>query len=225
LPYNIAKPTFVVILPVVNDLIMNKLSAALNVILLAAVGYLYYYNFLGKKTGAIPPNTAVAAKATDSNLNQLRIAFVELDSLNENLVYFKQRRKELELQQKQIETEYTNGYKQLEAKQNNFRQKNPNASPEEVQNITAVLTKDQQEIETKKQSQTQGLNQKSFDLMENIQKKLKQFLADYNKQKKYQYILTTGSGLDYLIYKDSSLNITNDVIKGMNQIMKPGANK
>lgn len=203
---------------------MNKFSFALNILLLAAVGYLYYYNFSGTKSGAILPNAAVAAKLNDSNLTQLKVAYVELDSLNENLVYFKQRRKELEQQQKQIETEYTNGYKELEAKQNNFRQKNPNATPEEVQNISAVLTKDQQDIETKKQTQTQGLNQKSFDLMESIQKKLKQFLADYNKQKKYQFILTTGSGLDYLIYKDTTLNITGDVIKGMNEIMKPGAN-
>lgn len=197
---------------------MNKVSVALNVVLLAAVGYLYYYNFSGKKSGVIVPG--LVAKAKDSTLNQLKIAYVELDSLNENLVYFKQRRKELEQQQKQIEAEYANSYKELEARQNNFRQKNPNASPEEIQNISAVLSKDQQEIETKKQGQTQGLNQKSFDLMDKIQKNLKQFLEDYNKQKKYHFILTTGAGLDYLIYKDSTLNITSDVIKGMNAIMK-----
>jgi Skp family chaperone for outer membrane proteins len=56
--------------------------------------------------------------------------------------------------------------------------------------------------------------------MENIQKNLKQFLSEYNKEKKYQYILTTGSGIDYLIYKDSTLDITKDVIMGMNKIMK-----
>jgi outer membrane protein len=224
LPWYIVKSAFVVILPPVNNFVMNKFSLVLNILLLAAVGYLYYYNFSGTKSGAIIPNAAVAAKITDSNLTHLKIAYVELDSLNENLVYFKQRRKELEQQQKQIETEITNDYKELEAKQNNFVQKNPNASPEEVQNIRALLSKGQQDIETKKQNQTQVLNQKSFDLMESIQKKLKQFLADYNKQKKYQFILTTGSGLDYLIYKDTTLNITSDVIKGMNEIMKPGAN-
>ncbi len=201
---------------------MNKISVVLNVVLLAAVSYLYYFNFWGKKNGTIIPGITVKTK--DSTLNQLKIAYVELDSLNENLVFFKQRRKELEQQQKQIETEITNDYKALEAKQNNFVQKNPNASPEEVQNIRAELAKGQQDIETKKQNQTQVLNQKSFELMDNIQKKLKQFLEEYNKEKKYQYILTTGSGLDYLIYKDSTLNITYDVIKGMNAIMKPGTN-
>lgn len=202
---------------------MNRLSIGLNIILLVATGYLYYYNFSGKKNNSTISNTASNKKGNDSCVNQPNIAFVELDSLNENLLFFKQRRKELELQQKQIETEITNDYKELEAKQNSFLQKNPNASPEEIQNIRALLMKGQQDIETKKQNQTQLLNQKSFDLMENIQKNLKQFLAEYNKEKKYQYILTTGSGLDYLIYKDSTLDITKDVIKGMNEIMKPGS--
>ena len=67
---------------------------------------------------------------------------------------------------------------------------------------------------------SQKLNEKSFGIMEDIQKKLKEFLAEYNKNKNFMYIFTTGSGLDYIVYKDSSLNITNDVIKGMNEKMK-----
>ena len=53
--------------------------------------------------------------------------------------------------------------------------------------------------------------------MDEIQKNLKEFLTDYNKEKGYSYILTTGTGLDYLVYKDSAYNITADVIDGMNQ--------
>jgi hypothetical protein len=56
--------------------------------------------------------------------------------------------------------------------------------------------------------------------MEDIQKKLKDFLSVYNKYKKYMFIFTTCTGLDYLVFKDSSLNITYDVFKGMNEKMK-----
>ena len=49
--------------------------------------------------------------------------------------------------------------------------------------------------------------------MDDIHKKLKDFLNEYNKSKNYQYILTTGTGLDYMLYKDSTFNITKDVIK------------
>ena len=55
--------------------------------------------------------------------------------------------------------------------------------------------------------------------MDDIHKKLKEFLNQYNKTKNYQYILTTGTGLDYMLYKDSTFNITADVIKGMNELM------
>ena len=34
------------------------------------------------------------------------------------------------------------------------------------------------------------------------------------------YIFTTGTGMDYMVYKDSSMNITDDVIEGMNEKMK-----
>ena len=53
-----------------------------------------------------------------------------------------------------------------------------------------------------------------------IQKKLKDFLTAYNEDKNFNYIFTTGNGLEYMVYKDSSLNITADVIKGMNDVMK-----
>jgi Skp family chaperone for outer membrane proteins len=45
-------------------------------------------------------------------------------------------------------------------------------------------------------------------------------MKEYNKTKNYSYILATGTGLDYLFFKDSTLNITSDVIKGLNQQSK-----
>ena len=83
-----------------------------------------------------------------------------------------------------------------------------------------MLLLQQQQIDIKKQSSSQKLNEKNFAFMEDIQRKLKEFLTDYNKDRKYMYILTTGTGLDYIVYKDPALNITNDVIKGMNEKMK-----
>lgn len=204
---------------------MKNLSVVINIVLIVGLGYLYYYNFSSNKAGKIIPNATNMVKAGENGLNQPRIAYVELDSLNENIVYFKQKRKELEQQQKGIEAEITNDYKVLEAKQNSFIQKNPNASPEDIQNIRVQLAQGQQDIETKKQTQSQILNQKSFELMESIQKKLKEFLGEYNKEKKYQYILTTGGGMDYIILKDSTLDITKDVIKGMNEKLKATGNK
>jgi len=202
---------------------MKNLSLVLNLVLIAAVGYLYFYNFSGKKgTGAISSVSGNTAK--DSCTTRHRIAYVELDSLNENLLYLKQQRKQLEAQQKQVESKIASDYKELDQKKNNFLQKNPNAKPEELQQMQMVLMQEQERIESERQKQSQIFNQKGFTLMEGIQKNLKEFLAEYNKEHKFQYILTTGSGIDYLIYKDSTLDITKDVIKGMNLKLKPVVN-
>jgi len=199
---------------------MKNLSLILNIILLVAVGYLYYSDFSTKRKVNAITGAGAVAKPSDSSSGRSRIAYVELDSLNENILYFKQRKKELEQQQKAIEADLSNEYKSLETKQSSFYQKNPNANPEDVQNLRLQLAQGQQEIENKKQSQTQMLQQKSFELMEFIQKNLKEFLNAYNKEKKYEYILTSGGGIDWLIYKDSALDITRDVVMGMNQKLK-----
>ncbi len=199
---------------------IKNLSLIINLVLLVAVGYLYYYNFSGRKTRT--PSSAIDNPTVLSNNNYTGspIAYVELDSLNENITYIKEKRKELEIEQKSIESEWENAYKGLEAQKNNFLKKGASITQEEAQQFQGQLMAQQQQIDGRKQMLSQKLGEKNFSFMDDIQKRLKEFLTAYNKDKKYMYILTSGTGLDYMVYKDSSLNITNDVIKGMNEKMK-----
>jgi len=190
---------------------MKNLSLALNIVLIAAVGYLYYHQFSGG-TGKV--NAAPGGKhaAMDSNNKMAPIAYIELDSLNENISYIRDRRKELEAEQLSIETEWENGYKNLQAQKDNFLKKGAAITQEEAEKFQGMLMEQQQAIDGKKQNRGQALNQKSITIMDNIQKQLKEFLAEYNKDRKFLYILTTGTGQDYMAYKDPALNISNDVI-------------
>ena len=199
---------------------MKNLSVVLNVVLVAAVGYLYYYDFSGKKTEAVAAKLGSNYMAMDSNGHRPPLAYVELDSLNEKITFIKERRRELEAEMKAIEQEQENGYRGLQAQKDNFLKKGAAITEQEAQAFQGKLIDQQQQIDNKKQTQSQKLNEKSFNIMEDIQKKLKEFLTDYNKDKKYMYIFTTGTGLDYMVFKDTSLNITNDVIKGMNAKIK-----
>jgi outer membrane protein len=204
---------------------MRNLSLGLNIILLLAVAYLFYYDFSGKKTEAVGAKLNSSYKAGDSSNFRPPLAYVELDSLNEKITFIKERRKELEAEMKAIEQEQANGYQGLQAQKDNFLKKGASITEEEAQVFQNKLIEQQQKIDSRKQELSQKLNEKSFGIMEGIQKKLKEFLAEYNKDKKYMYIFTTGTGLDYMVFKDSTLNITNDVIKGMNEKMKADVNK
>jgi outer membrane protein len=203
---------------------MKNLSLVLNVVLFVAVGALYFLHFSGKKAGESKPKI-ITPKAIEGGAPHASIAYVELDSLNENITYIKNKRKELESEQRAIETEWENGYRSLENKKNNFLKKGNAITQEMAQAFQGELLQEQQQIDEKKQSLSQRLNEKSYKFMDDLQKKLKDFLAEYNSQKNYMYIFTTGTGLDYMVYKDSSLNITNEVIAGMNEKMNIAAKR
>ncbi len=202
---------------------MKNLSLVLNIVLLLAVGYLYYYDFSGKKTKDVAAKLNSNLIASDNNGYRPPLAYVELDSLNEKITFIKDKRKEHEAAMKVIEQEQETGYRNLQAQKDNFLKKGAAITQEEAEIFQGRLIDQQQKIDRKKQEQSQALNEKSFSIMEGIQKKLKDFLSDYNKEKKYMYIFTTGTGLDYMVFKDSTLNITDDVIKGMNAKMKSEA--
>ncbi len=196
---------------------MKQFSLALNVLLLAAVIFLYAKVFSGSKESK---NSDKKLTDTTSFYNKNGIAYVELDSLNEKISYIKNKRTELEAEQRNIETDWQNGYRGLENKKNDFIKRGNAITQQEAEKFQGELQQEQQQIDSRKQNLTQKLSEKSYKYMDDIQKHLKEYLAIYNKEKSYQFIFTTGTGLDYMVYKDSAFNITKDVIKGMNEKMK-----
>ena len=198
---------------------MKQFSMVLNLVLLAAVGVLYYLHF-SKDNKLNAPQKQVSPSVNTTNTVRPAIAYVELDSLNEKISYIKLGRKELEAEQQAIETEWENSYRNLENQKNNFLKRGNAITQEEAEMFQTSLLQQQQQVDGRKQNLSQKLNEKSYKFMEEIQKKLKDFLTAYNEDKNFNYIFTTGNGLEYMVYKDSSLNITADVIKGMNDVMK-----
>ncbi len=197
---------------------MKQFSLVLNIVLLLAVGFLFFKVFSKEKVQLSTTKSTVKDSTTASDL-ALPIAYVELDSLNENITYIKNRRQELERKQKAIETEWRNGMTSLQNRAAEFQRNASSKTQQEAEKLQNQLGQEQQTIEGKKQQQTQALSEESYTFLEDIQKKLKNYIADYNKDEKYKYILTTGNGMDYMLYKDDASNITKEVIAGMNELM------
>jgi outer membrane protein len=200
---------------------MKQFSFVLNILLVAAVGVLYFLHFSTGKKAAVAENATTGYKQKDSCGDRIPIvAYVELDSLNNNVTFIKQRKKELESEQKIIAQEYENAYRGLTAERDEFLKKGNAITQQEAETFQARLGQKQQEIETAKQTKAQRLAEKGAKIMDDMQSKVRSFMKEYNKTKNYSYILATGTGLDYLFFKDSTLNITSDVIKGLNEQMK-----
>ena len=199
---------------------MKQLSIGINILLVIAVGVLYYLHFAQNKSGAKGSNSATPYRTKDSCGGKIPIvAYVELDSLYANVTVIKLRKKELESEQKTIAQEYENSYRALTAERDEFLKKGNAITQQEAEVFQAKLGQRQQEIEAAKQTKGQRLAEKGAKIMEDMQSKVRAFMKEYNKTKNYSYILATGTGLDYLFFKDSTLNITPDVIKGLNEQM------
>ncbi|HMU73516.1 MAG TPA: OmpH family outer membrane protein, partial [Ferruginibacter sp.] len=159
----------------------------------------------------------------DSGSHRPVLAYVDLDSLNSGILFMKEKKKELEAEAKEAERIYEDGIRKLQAERDAFVKRGATVSDAEAQRFSEKLISEQQLLENKKQQKAQELNTKSFDIMEVFRKRLKDFLAEYNTNKNYLCIFTVGSELEYMVYRDSSLNITADVIKGLNEKWKPAS--
>jgi outer membrane protein len=200
---------------------MKNLNYLFNALVVVAIAVLFYLHFSSNNSSSKKRNRSVEAAAISSTGKSGLFAYVDLDSLNEKITFIKQNRAKLEQEQAAIESEWQKGYQNLQQQRDQFIKKGGSSiTQQQAEEFQSILIQQQQQIDGKKQTLTQKLNEKSYKFMDGVQKQLKDFLAEYNQDKGFNYIFTTGNGLEYMVYKDSSLNITNDVVEGMNEKLK-----
>ena len=76
----------------------------------------------------------------------------------------------------------------------------------------------QQSLQLREQSLTSQLLKEQEEFNTKLKKDLDSFLKEYNKDKKFDYILSYSSlGGSQILLANPTYNITDDVIKGMNE--------
>ncbi|HEX3025194.1 MAG TPA: OmpH family outer membrane protein, partial [Chitinophagaceae bacterium] len=64
----------------------------------------------------------------------------------------------------------------------------------------------------------QEMQDETVKKLQDVKKKIEDYLKEYNKGKGYSYIFASSPDLIY--YKDTVYNITNDLLKGLNEMYK-----
>jgi outer membrane protein len=191
---------------------MNKFSTILTFVLAIAVAVLFYFQF--KKPTNIASNGVVAKN------NAGKIAFFEMDSLQNNYDYYKQVIKELTDHEQNIRSLLINKKKALGDKLKYYQGQQKTMTPDQYNAASAELGQMEKELQAEEQSQTSQLSQETRDKLGNVKKKVEDFLKEYNATYQYDYIISNSMNNDFIFYKDSTLNITNDLIKGLNEKYK-----
>ena len=159
----------------------------------------------------------VEAKSETKASTGLKVAYVEVDSIMTQYTFAKEYSSILEKKGQNIQATIAQKGQQLQAAAANFQQKiQQNAyTREQAEAIQAGLQKQNNDL--------QGLQQRLSNEFAAEQDKalhdsIANYLNRYNKEKKYSIIFSKSG--DNLLYADKVLDITNEVIAGLNKAYK-----
>ncbi|ADR20746.1 hypothetical protein MATR_16280 [Marivirga tractuosa] len=192
---------------------MKNLSLILNIILIVAVAYLFVDKFSGG--GKEDENTSTEQK-DDKIYQNVAIAYVHSDSLLANYDFMKDIEAELgELSQK-YEKEYQNRAQGLQNEISDFQRTAQNLTVAQGKALEENLMKKQQNLRVYQEDLSRKLRQKEAELNNELYKTISDYLNEYGNQNNLQLVLTYSRGSDVL-YANEGLEITNEVIEGLNK--------
>ena len=162
------------------------------------------------------------AEAVAASGEGMRIAYIEIDTLTSQYEFAKQ--KSLELEKKGTNARNTIQAKsqQFEKKAAAFQQKlqsNGFTSREAAESEQAALQREQQNILALQQRLENELASEQQKFLQAFHDSLDNFLADYNKAKKYDMIVNKAA----VLFADKRFDITTEVVNGMNKRYKKDA--
>jgi len=192
---------------------MKNILLVINIVLICLVGYLYYLHFKDSKK----PETVHSANNDGSTITEKsKVAYIDLDSLQNNYTYYKKIKADFERRQSAANDEIGGLQKKYQARAVQLQQKGSTMNQQEQEAAMQEINKMQQDLQSRKQQIDNDLYNDNSKMKEDILTRIQNFLKDYNKDGKYSYIFSYEPG--FMFYKDSTLNITSDVISGLNNL-------
>lgn len=197
---------------------MQKLSLTLNAVLIAAVAYLYFLHFKSpsassEKVEADSAHVVIQPK----EIKPSSIVFINADTLTANYNVFKELKSQIEARHSALES-------QLNVKAQKFQKDYMDYQQRASQGqITVDQAKATEEDLVKRKAELDEMEAqlgKVYDDMQlkniEIQKKVMDYLREYNKNGAYSYIMTYTANGGNILYAKDSLEITKEIVDGLN---------
>ena len=156
----------------------------------------------------------------------MKIAYVEVDSLASQYQFCIDYTKILEKKRTNATNTLNQKGQQLQAAMNNFQQKinnNQFRSREEAENAQLAIQRSQQSLQELQNRLGAELEKEAADFSVALKDSLDHFLAIYNKDKKFDLILSKSDATSNILFADKRYDNTQDVINGLNKRYKPTA--
>ncbi|MBX9781658.1 MAG: OmpH family outer membrane protein [Chitinophagaceae bacterium] len=198
---------------------MKGFQNILLYVLTAAVAALFVLHFTSTSSSKKITDTKTPGDPKDS-APHLRVAYIDLDTIQKYYEFFKLKNGEIESDKQRIENQIQAEFSKLEKDRVDFLKKGQSITQQEAEAFQQQYQTRYQQIGQHQQTlQSQHLD-KQAKAIDDIQKKINDYLRLYNANGKYHFIFSTQEGNPTLYYKDTAFNITQQVIKGLNEEYK-----
>jgi outer membrane protein len=192
---------------------MKNLSLVLNIVLLIAVVVLFYLHFSGSKSPA-------SSGSSDSSVAyDMKIAYINFDTVLKYYDYLKVNKEKLEAKGKKLNDDYRNRVLSLQSEIQAYQRNVSGMTLGQARSAEEDLGKKQQNLQMYEQSLTQQMMQEQDKLIKELYERITAFLKIHGKEKGLQLVLKYDQTSD-LLFGNEPLDISQDVIKGLNDTYK-----
>ncbi|MDY0905577.1 OmpH family outer membrane protein [Pedobacter sp. CFBP9032] len=159
-------------------------------------------------------------KKTDSttaavSVNE-KIVFVNQDSLLNKYEYYKDLRTKFETKTKNAQADLQSKQQAYQREVTQYQQSAGTLSADQRKTTEERLGRKGQELQAYQQNAGGALQNEQAVETEKLYDKVAGYLKTYSKEKGYKMVLTFSKGNSAILFADESLDITSEVIKGLN---------
>ena len=183
----------------------------INTILGAGLVLMLFLHFSSKGNATSPISNSTGTSPG------LKIAYVEFDSIQEKYDYYQEQMKEFEKKKEAADRDLNSAFQKIEGERQAFVKRGESITQAEAENFQRAYQGKLQNLEEQKRVLENNIAGEGAKTLEVLKGKINEFLTEFNKSKGYSYIFSYSSGVNVLFYKDTTYNITNEVVKGLNE--------
>jgi outer membrane protein len=202
---------------------MKNVLPIVTAVLAVLVAVLFYLHF--KNHSQIDKISDKVTKQDTMANRPLKIAYVDLDSIQEKYEYYRTKMTEFDKKKENADRELNSSFQKIENERVAFVQRGNAITQVEAESFQRDYTRKMQNLENQKRVMENQIQEEGIKTMEELRKRINEFLDEYNKTQGYSYIFSYSAGLNVLFYKDPVYNITDEVVAGLNEAYRKSKEK
>lgn len=201
---------------------MRNIAIVPGLLALILSSVVFYMQFHKAPASQEPTAVQVSGKVPPSGI--FRVAYFNMDSVEARYQYFKDVVDQLKSRESEMNAELSSMEKGYQKKITEWQKKAPTMTQTEGEQAQQEYAQMQQNFQMRKQSLQEALLKHNEDMKTDIRKKIEDFLKKFNKDKGFNYIISYEANSS-VYYKDSTNNITDELIAGLNADYKDNRKK